>query len=156
MALRVRAGPGTKIIKQLKVLPVGDKTGTIRAKKKAEEPVKLLAKVQQLRLLSKAEEAGLLSLAESLGVRLSTIESLGLLSKAEGSGLLSAAVNPRTPGTLLLVAFALLLVGPAAVYFIPEDNTPEVIVQVVLALAATLGGAAAFGGSRLIAKLQEA
>ena len=144
-------------LKNLQVLAMGDKTGTLRSAVTGQPPqVRLLAKVQELRLLSKAEKAGLLTLAENLGVTLTTIERLGILSKAESSGALSAAVNPQTPGALLTIALVLLLVGPAAVFLIPEDNLPEVVVQIVLATTCIAGGAAAFGGSKLVKALQEA
>lgn len=142
---------------QLQVLAVGDKTGTLRSAVKGKpSQVKLLSKIQELRLLSKVEKAGLLSLAENLGISLTTIEELGLLSKAESSGALSAAVNPATPGALFTVALVLLLVGPATVFLIPEDNLVEVVVQIVLAVTCVAGGAAAFGGSQLVKALQSA
>lgn len=117
--------------------------------------MKLLSRIQDLRLLSKAEQAGLLSLAESFGFSLSSIEKLGLLSKAEELGILSALSDPKTPGALLTLSLALLLAGPAAVYFIPEDNTAELVVQIIIAVATVVGGAAAYGGSQLVASLQK-
>eukprot|EP00897_Mesotaenium_endlicherianum_P010766 jgi/Mesen1/9718/ME000693S09271 len=150
-------GVGTKIARKVKVVDIlgSDKTGTVRTKLSSDtQGVKLLSRVQELRLLSKAEEAGLLSLAESFGLSLGTIEKLGLLSKAESFGVLSAASNKKTPGTLLTVALFLLVAGPAAVYLIPEDSTAEVVLQIVLATLFAVGGAAAFGGSKLVKSLQ--
>ncbi|KAL2652262.1 hypothetical protein R1flu_020390 [Riccia fluitans] len=151
VAVRAQSG-GTR---RVKVLPVGDKSGTIRDKASGGAAVKLLSRVEQLRLLSKAEKAGLLSLAENAGFSLSSIEKLGLLSKAEKLGALSAATDPNTPGALLTLALALLLAGPLVVYFVPEDSTPLVILQVLVALVSTVGGSAAFAASNFLAELQK-
>eukprot|EP00271_Cylindrocystis_brebissonii_P014180 TRINITY_DN35444_c0_g1_i1.p1 TRINITY_DN35444_c0_g1~~TRINITY_DN35444_c0_g1_i1.p1 ORF type:complete len:225 (-),score=51.05 TRINITY_DN35444_c0_g1_i1:552-1163(-) len=154
----VEAATGTKILRKAKtrVLEVGDKLGLLRPKAEVNtSQVKILSKVQDLRLLSKAEQAGLLTLAESLGLSLSAIEKLGLLSKAEEFGILSAATNPKTPGTLLTLALAFLAAGPAAVYFLPEDNVALVVLQVVIAAVSVGAGAAAYGGSKLVATLQK-
>mmetsp|Transcript_15614 Transcript_15614/g.39812 ORF Transcript_15614/g.39812 Transcript_15614/m.39812 type:complete len:188 (-) Transcript_15614:18-581(-) len=115
---------------------------------------KILTRIQELRLLSKAEEAGLLSAAERAGLTLSTIERLGLLSKAESLGVISAAADRKTPGSLLLLCLVLFAVGPAAVYFIPEDTTTLVVAQWAIAAAAAAGGAAAFGTYSLLSNLQ--
>eukprot|EP00475_Leptophrys_vorax_P012770 TRINITY_DN19143_c0_g1_i1.p1 TRINITY_DN19143_c0_g1~~TRINITY_DN19143_c0_g1_i1.p1 ORF type:complete len:207 (+),score=26.39 TRINITY_DN19143_c0_g1_i1:64-621(+) len=152
----VRAG--TRILRNVKVVEMfgEDKKGTIRGKVVGTDPeIKLLTRVEELRLLSKAEQAGFLSLAERLGLSLSTIEELGLLSKAEELGALSAATNPSTPGTLQAIALALLLSGPALVYFVPEDSVGLIALQVVYALIAAAGGAAAFGAGQLLSSLQK-
>lgn len=133
----------------------GDKTGKFRDKVTEEPaPIKLLSRVEQLRLLTKAEKAGLLSAAENAGFSLSSIEKLGLLSKAEQFGALSAATDPKTPSLLLVAALGLLVLGPAFVYFVPEDSTPLVVVQVVVALVSVLGGSAAFAASSFVSALQ--
>ncbi|KAH7283702.1 hypothetical protein KP509_34G020000 [Ceratopteris richardii] len=117
--------------------------------------IKLLSRVQQLRLLSKAEKAGLLSAAEKAGLSLSSIEKLGLLSKAEELGVLSAATDPGTPGTLLTLALVLLASGPAFVYFVPEDEIWQIVVQFAVAFLSILGGSAAFATSSFVATLQK-
>ncbi|CAM6020445.1 unnamed protein product [Sphagnum balticum] len=118
------------------------------------EAIKLLSRVEQLRLLSKAEKAGLLSTAENLGLSLSSIEKLGLLSKAEDLGVLSAATNRNTPGALLTTALLLLVLGPVFVYLIPEDSTPLVVLQILVAALSVLGGSAAFAASSFVSTLQ--
>lgn len=117
--------------------------------------VKLLTNVEKLKLLTKAEKAGLLSAAENLGFSLSSIEKLGLLSKAEEFGVLSAATDPGTPGALFTLSLGLLLLGPACVYLVPEDNLGEVVLQVVVALVSVAGGSAAFAASNLVSNLQK-
>ncbi|KAL2935500.1 Histone-lysine N-methyltransferase EZ1 [Bienertia sinuspersici] len=117
--------------------------------------VKLLTRVEQLRLLTKAEKAGLLSAAERFGLSLAKIEELGLLSKAEELGVLSAATNPQTPSTLFTLSLALLILGPAFVFLVPEDSTWEVVVQVVVALFTVVGGSAAFAASSFVSNLQK-
>lgn len=119
-------------------------------------PVKLLTRVEQLRLLTKAEKAGLLSAAEKAGFSLKSIEEQGLLTKAEELGLLSAATNPETPSTLFTLSLGLLLLGPAFVFLVPEDNTWEIAIQVSVALLSIVGGSAAFAASNLIGNLQKA
>jgi len=142
--------------RQVKVFPLGDKSAVLRPLNNFEgSSIKLLSNVEQLRLLSKAEKAGLLSAAEKFGLSLSKIESLGLLSKAEELGILSAATDPNTPGALLNLAIALLIVGPLCAYFVPEDSIWEVALQVVVALVSVVGGPAAFAGSNLVSKLQK-
>lgn len=116
--------------------------------------MRLLTRVEQLKLLTKAEKAGLLSAAEKAGLSLSSIERLGLLSKAEEFGVLSAATDPGTPGALLTLSLALLLVGPACAYLVPEDQTWQVALQALLALVSVLGGSAAFAASNLVSNLQ--
>lgn len=118
-------------------------------------PVKLLTRVEQLKLLTKAEKAGLLSAAEKFGFSLSTIERLGLLSKAEELGVLSAATDPGTPVALLTLSLVLLVLGPAFVYFVPEDTLWEIAIQAVVALASVAGGSAAFAASNLVSNLQK-
>ena len=120
------------------------------------EAPKVLTRVQELRLLSKLEEAGLLSAAEKAGITLSTVEDLGLLTKAENLGLVSAAVNRNTPTLVSTVALLLFAAGPATVYFVPEDSTALIALQVAVALVCTLGGSAAFGAASLLSKLQKA
>merc|ERR1712176_1715088 len=95
------------------------------------EAPKVLTRVQELRLLSKLEEAG---------ITLSTVEDLGLLTKAENLGLVSAAVNRNTPTLVSTVALLLFAAGPATVYFVPEDSTALIALQVAVALVCTLGG----------------
>lgn len=117
--------------------------------------VKLLTRVEQLKLLTKAEKAGLLSAAEKSGLSLSTIEKLGLLSKAEEFGVLSAATNPGTPGALFGLSLGLLLLGPACVYLVPEDEAWEIAVQVVVGLVCVVGGSTAFAASNFVSNLQK-
>ncbi|XP_050223737.1 uncharacterized protein LOC126673581 [Mercurialis annua] len=136
------------------VFPLGEK-GPRNSTVASSPPIKLLTRVEQLRLLSKAEKAGLLSAAEKAGLSLSSIEKLGLLSKAEELGVLSAATDPGTPGTLLTLSLGLLLLGPFSVYFVPEDNLVEIIVQVAVALVSVVGGSAAFAASNFVANLQK-
>ncbi|EFJ23115.1 hypothetical protein SELMODRAFT_415599 [Selaginella moellendorffii] len=140
-----------------KVLSIGDKSAKFRDKASGDSPnIKLLSRIEQLRLLTKAEKAGLLSTAENLGFTLSSIEKLGLLSKAEELGVLSAATDPSTPGALLTTALALLLLGPAFVYFVPENSVPLVVLQAVVAAVSVLGGSAAFAASNFVATIQAA
>ncbi|KAL5723247.1 hypothetical protein ACHQM5_006666 [Ranunculus cassubicifolius] len=122
---------------------------------KTKTQVKLLTRVEQLRLLTKAEKAGLLSAAENLGFSLSSIEKLGLLSKAEEFGVLSAATDPTTPSTFLTLSLALLALGPVFVYVVPDDYPWEVILQIVVAVTAVVGGSAAFAASNLVSTLQK-
>jgi hypothetical protein len=89
-----------------------------------------------------------------LGLSLSSIEKLGLLSKAEDLGVLSAATNPKTPGNLLATALVLFLLGPAFVYLVPEDSTPLVVLQVLVAAISVIGGSAAFAASSFVSTLQ--
>ncbi|CAI0405034.1 unnamed protein product [Linum tenue] len=117
--------------------------------------VKLLTRVEQLKLLTKAEKAGLLSAAEKAGLSLSTIEKLGLLSKAEELGVLSAATDTALPGALLTASLGLLVLGPACVYLVPEDNLWQVVIQAVVALVSVLGGSAAFAASSFVSNLQK-
>lgn len=149
-------GGGTRYVggRRVKVLQVGG-DAKIRDKVSGDPAaVKLLSRVEQLRLLTKAEKAGLLSLAESLGLSLTTIEDLGLLSKAENLGLLSAATDPGTPGALLTAALLLLVGGPLFVYLVPEDSTPLVVLQFVVAALTVVGGATAFAASSFVSTLQ--
>lgn len=116
---------------------------------------KILTKVQELRLLSKLEEAGLLSLLEKNGVTLSAIEKSGILSTAESLGLVSAAADRNTPTALFTLSALLLVAGPAIVYFIPEDNAAEIVIQVIAALTCIVGGSTAYGGANLLSNLQK-
>ncbi|KAK8942650.1 hypothetical protein KSP39_PZI009255 [Platanthera zijinensis] len=120
------------------------------------QTVKLLSNVEKLRLLTKAEKAGLLSLAESLGLSLSSVERLGLLSKAEELGVLSAITDQSTPSALLTLSLVLLVLGPAFVYLVPEENALEVVLQVVVAAVSVVGGSAAFAASNFVSNLQRA
>ncbi|KAG6546939.1 hypothetical protein Mapa_011555 [Marchantia paleacea] len=151
------SGGGTRVVggKRVKVVQVGDKSATIRDKSSGGAAIKLLSRVEQLKLLSKAEKAGLLSAAENAGFSLSSIEKLGLLSKAEEFGALSAATDRNTPGALLTLALALLVAGPLFVYFVPEDSTPLVVLQVLVASISVLGGSAAFAASNFVSELQK-
>ncbi|CAN6587508.1 hypothetical protein ACFX2I_015640 [Malus domestica] len=133
--------------------PIPSATNTVSSKKNSS--VKLLTRVEQLKLLTKAEKAGLLSAAEKSGLSLSTIEKLGLLSKAEEFGILSAATDPGTPGALLSLGLGLLVLGPFVVYLVPEDSPLEIGLQAVVALAAIVGGSAAFAASNLVSSLQK-
>ncbi|CAI9111719.1 OLC1v1012010C1 [Oldenlandia corymbosa var. corymbosa] len=140
--------------KAVTVFPLGE-PGPRTTVSGTSSSVKLLTRVEQLRLLTKAEKAGLLSAAEKFGLSLSTIERLGLLSKAEELGVLSAATDPATASTLSTVSILLLFLGPAFVYFVPEDYPWEVALQVVVALVAVVGGSAAFAASNLVSNLQK-
>ena len=140
---------------QVKVVRVGDKSANLRDKVSGEPAsIKLLSRIQQLRLLTKAEKSGLLSAAEKAGFSLSSIEKLGLLSKAEELGVLTAATDPSTPGSLFTLSLVLLIVGPAFVYFVPEDSLWQVVLQFVVAFGTTLGGSAAFAASNFVSTLQ--
>lgn len=159
MATQKSKSSTTKTISSRKgtttVFPLGEpgpRTSTISSKPQ----VKLLTRVEQLRLLTKAEKAGLLSAAEKAGLSLATIEQLGLLSKAEELGVLSAATNPSTPSTLSTLSLALLLIGPAFVFIVPEDYPWEVALQALVALTCVAGGSAAFAASNLVSNLQKA
>lgn len=135
-----------------KPLPPSTRTN---ASKKSAQPVKLLTRVEQLKLLTKAEKAGLLSAAEKFGLSLSSIEKLGLLSKAEELGVLSAATDPATPAALQTLSLGLLLLGPACVFLVPEDNVWELVLQAVIALVCVAGGSAAFAASSFVSNLQK-
>jgi hypothetical protein len=140
----------------VKVVRVGDKSANLRDKVSGEPAsVKLLSRIQQLRLLTKAEKSGLLSAAEKAGFSLSSIEKLGLLSKAEELGLLSIATDPATPGSLFTLALLLSASGPAFVFFVPEDNLWQVVLQFLVALTTVLGGSAAFAASNFLSTLQK-
>ena len=119
-----------------------------------EAPPPVLSNLEGLRLLSKIEQSGLLSQLEASGVTLTALEESGALSLAERFGLISAATDRGAPGLLTAVAFGLFLLGPAAVYVLPEDSTGLVVAQAAIAAVSVLGGAAAFGGAQLLGKLQ--
>ncbi|WCJ35834.1 hypothetical protein M5689_017065 [Euphorbia peplus] len=135
--------------------PLTSAAKTTSSSKKNSPQIKLLTRVEQLKLLTKAEKAGLLSAAEKSGLSLSTIEKLGLLSKAEEFGVLSAATDPGTPGGLLSISLALLLLGPFCVYFVPEDYPWQVVLQALVSLLSVLGGSAAFAASNFVSNLQK-
>ncbi|ONK64698.1 uncharacterized protein A4U43_C07F28950 [Asparagus officinalis] len=135
------------------VFPVGE-PGPQASNNGASPPVKLLSNVEKLRLLTKAEKAGLLSAAEKFGLSLSTVERLGLLSKAEELGVLSAATDPGTPGALLSLSLVFLVLGPACVYVVPEENALEIALQAVVASVCVFGGSAAFAASNFVSNLQ--
>merc|ERR1740138_813786 len=85
---------------------------------------------------------------------LSRVEELRLLTKAEEAGLIAAASDPGTPGALSAAGLALLALGPAAVYLLPDDSATLVAVQVAVAALCAGGGAAALGASALLGDLQ--
>jgi len=60
-----------------------------------------------------------------------------------------------TPGLLFGFAFVLFLIGPAAVYLLPDDSNVLIAVQVIAASVGAFGGAAAFGGASLLSTLQK-
>jgi len=120
----------------------------------SQAPPPVLSNLEGLRLLSKIEKSGLLSQLEASGVTLTALEESGLLSLAERLGLISAAADRGTPGLLTAAAFGLCLLGPAAVYVLPDDSTGLVVAQAAIAAVSVLGGAAAFGGAQLLGKLQ--
>eukprot|EP00210_Caulerpa_lentillifera_P004812 g4594.t1 len=138
-------------------LAIGTKERNFRSKQfTAPKPApKILSKLEQLKLLSKLESAGLLSKIEKSGLTLSKIEKAGLLTTAEKLGVLSAAGNRQTPSLLFGVAFALFLIGPVAVYLLPDDTNALIAAQVVVAAIGAFGGAAAFGGASLLSTLQK-
>lgn len=141
--------------KKITTIEVFSKEKLFRPKQYSKPQPKLLARVQELRLLSKLEQAGLLSVMEKNGLTLSAIEKSGLLSTAENLGLISAAADRNTPGALYTLATALLIAGPALVYFIPDDSAPLIAAQAVAAFACVAGGSAAFGGASLLSTLQK-
>ncbi|CAL9135410.1 unnamed protein product [Musa textilis] len=136
------------------VFPLGE-PGPRQMNNNGSEPIKLLTNVEKLRLLTKAEKAGLLTAAENFGLSLSTVERLGLLSKAEELGVLSAATDPATPGTLLSISLALLVLGPVCVFVVPEQYPWEVALQIIVALVCVVGGSAAFAASNFVSNLQK-
>ena len=71
------------------------------------------------------------------------------LGKAAASFILISGVEALTAA-----AFGLCLLGPAAVYVLPDDSTGLVVAQAAIAAVSVLGGAAAFGGAQLLGKLQ--
>jgi hypothetical protein len=142
--------------RKITTIEVFSKEKTFRNKVQNARPQpKLLTRVQELRLLSKLEQAGLLSLAERNGLTLSAIEKSGLLTTAENLGLISAAADRGTPQALYALATALLVAGPALVYFVPDSSVPLIAAQAVAALACVVGGSAAFGGASLLSTLQK-
>ena len=95
------------------------------------------------------------SAAEKSGLSLGTIEKLGLLSKLEALGALTIATDKSTPGALTAAGLLLLLVGPAAVFVLPDSDVGSLALQAVIALTCAVGGAAAIGGGALVGKLQK-
>ncbi|KAL4858166.1 hypothetical protein ACK3TF_001659 [Chlorella vulgaris] len=152
---------GTKFIggtrKNATSIEVFSKDKIFRSKQGANDrpTPKILGRIEQLKLLSKLEKSGLLSLAERNGVTLSKLEKSGLLSTAEGLGVVSLLGDRNFPGTLYALATALLVAGPAAVYFLPDDSTGLVALQAVIALVCIAGGSAAWGGASLLSSLQK-
>lgn len=116
---------------------------------------RILSRMQELRLLSKLEDARLLSTLEKSGLTLSKIEQLGLLSLAEKAGVLSITSKRTTPALVFAIAIGLLALGPAVVYYTPDDSTASIIAQVAIAGFCALGGAAALGGASLLFSLQK-
>lgn len=74
---------------------------------------------------------------------------------AENLGLISAAADRNTPSALYTLATALLVAGPALVYFVPDSSTALVAAQAIGALGCVVGGSAAFGGASLLSSLQK-
>ncbi|EFN55748.1 hypothetical protein CHLNCDRAFT_134090 [Chlorella variabilis] len=150
---------GTKTVggtKAVKAIEVFSSEKTFRQKQDTTRAApKVLSRIQQLKLLSKLEQSGLLSLAEKNGVTLSKLEQSGLLSAAESLGVVSLLGDRNFPGTLYALATALLVAGPASVYFLPDDSTALVAVQAVIALSCIAGGSAAWGGATLLSSLQK-
>lgn len=151
-----KLGPRTGGTRKVTSIEIFTKEKTFRSKQNVVRPQpKILTKVQELRLLSKLEQAGILSLLEKNGVTLSAIEKSGALSAAENLGLVSAAADRNTPSALFTLSSALLLAGPAIVYFVPDDSAALVALQAVAALTCVVGGSAAFGGASLLSTLQK-
>lgn len=61
----------------------------------------------------------------------------------------------QTPNLLYTAAFALLLIGPVAVYLIPDTTNILIGMQATIAAIGSLGGATAFGAASLLATLQK-
>lgn len=61
----------------------------------------------------------------------------------------------QTPSLLFFGAFVLFLIGPAAVYLIPDDSNTLIAAQGAVAAICAFGGAAAFGGASLLSALQK-
>jgi len=96
---------------------------------------------------------GLLSVAEKLGLCLSKIEILDLLSKEKELGILLTIIDPNTTGALLNLTITLLIVGPLCSYFVLDDSSWEVTLQVVVALLSIVSGLTAFAKPNLVSKL---
>lgn len=92
--------------------------------------------------------------ADKAGLSLSKIEDLGLLSKAEQLGALSIITDRNTPTLLTGAGVGLLLIGPAAVFFLPDGDITSIVLQSVIALVGALGAAAAIAGGSVVSKLQ--
>ena len=60
----------------------------------------------------------------------------------------------NTPKLLFRLALALYAVGPLVVYAVPDNSTPLIALQAIVALASLVGGTAAFGGASLLNSLQ--
>lgn len=151
-----KLGPRTGGTRKVTAIEIFSKEKKFRAKQTVVKPQpKILSRVQELRLLSKLEEAGLLSLLEKNGVTLTAIEKSGILTTAENLGLISAAADRNTPSALFTLSTALLVLGPALVYFLPDDSAALIAVQVLGATVCAAGGAAAYGGASLLSSLQK-
>lgn len=152
----VRVGPRTGGTRKVTAIEIFSKERKFRAKNSMVKPQpKILSRVQELRLLSKLEEAGLLSLLEKNGLTLSAIEKSGILTTAENLGLISAAADRNTPSALYGLSAALLTLGPALVYVVPDDSTGLIVAQALAAVACIVGGSAAYGGATLLSSLQK-
>ena len=151
-----KLGPRTGGTRKITAIEIFSKEKKFRAKQTVVKPQpKILSRVQELRLLSKLEEAGLLSLLEKNGVTLTAIEKSGILTTAENLGLISAAADRNTPSALFTLSTALLILGPALVYFLPDDSAALIATQVLGATICAAGGAAAYGGASLLSSLQK-
>ncbi|KAK7304589.1 hypothetical protein VNO77_42472 [Canavalia gladiata] len=123
-----------------------------------EVEVDVFKNLEKRKVLSNVEKAGLLSKAEELGFTLSSIEKLGVFSKAEELGLLSLLERAASfsPSALASAALPAFVAAVAAIVFIPDDSTPLVIVQAVIAAALGVGAIGLFIGSVVLGGLQEA
>ena len=64
------------------------------------------------------------------------------------------SLRRNTPKLLFRLAIALYAVGPLVVYAVPDNSTPLIAVQAIVALGCLVGGTAAFGGASLLNTLQ--
>uniref|UniRef100_A0A7N0TZV1 Uncharacterized protein n=1 Tax=Kalanchoe fedtschenkoi TaxID=63787 RepID=A0A7N0TZV1_KALFE len=120
--------------------------------------VDVFKKLEKRKVLSNVEKAGLLTKAEELGFTLSSIEKLGVFSKAEELGLLSllekaASFSPAALASAALPAFVAAIL---AIVFIPDDSTPLIAAQALLAGTFVVGAAGLLVGSVVLGGLQEA
>merc|ERR1719201_1245743 len=125
-------------------------------------PVRILERVEELRVLSSVADAGLLSAAEEAGL-FSKLEAAGAFSTAEkllpladDLKLLSTAEYLlNVPSSYLFGIASLLLVGEAGlIFFVPDDSTALVGVQVVSGLAVGLGATVLIATSYLFSLIQ--